>query len=356
MKKLSVCLCLILSAIFILSSSACKDTKILSFTAFNTVIRIESHDKSISSSTKKQLESLFSELEQEFDANQNNSFIYALNSSEANQPISLSKTSKELLTLAREFYNFSEQKFNPAVYSLVKLWGFDDFPIVNFTPPSQTQIQTALEKSDFTQLVLQGNTVYKNNTDLQIDLGGLVKGYATDKALEIMTNAGHQKGYINLGNSSMALLQVELLNVSHPRATQDKSLILTVNCLNKKNTTLSTSGDYQRYYDHDGKKYSHIIDGNTGYPIDTGIASATVIGTSGAFSDAITTALCVCEHTPNDFSLSPLVSMMNKILTVYPQSDIYVVYDKAGVKQIITNKKQGENFTLLDSDYTVVNI
>ncbi len=356
MKKLSILLSLILTFILAFSGVACGGSQILSLTAFSTTVRIEAHDKKISSQTNNKLIELFSSLEQEFDKDSFGSITYNLNNAGANEKIELTQTQKEVLTLSKEYYQFSKN-FNPAIYPLVKLWGFDNFSlVVDFVKPQDQKIQEILAKglTDYDQVQLQENYFCKTNAEVKIDLGGIVKGYAVDKALQIMLDDGHTSGYINVGNSSMALLSVNSLNISHPRKTGES--ILSVDAKNLTNVTLSTSGDYERYFEYDGKRYSHIIDPRTGYPIETGIASATVIGGTGAFSDALTTALCICQHNPKDFSSSELVSLIKKITLTYPESQIYVVYEKDGAKQVITNEKQGENFTLLDDEYTVINI
>ncbi len=349
MKKFLLIFSLILTAIFAMPNFGCANSQILTLTAFDTVVRIEAHDKNISKNTQNQLSELFSTLEKQFDVNDKTSFIHQLNCTESNNEIELSSTQKEVLALAKECFVFSEGKFNPAVYPLVKLWGFDNYGLtVDFNKPSDQNIQAELAKVDLDAIVLDGNKLYKTKDDIQIDLGGLVKGYALDKALEIMLDGGHSSGYISLGSSSLAILSVESFTISHPR--KDKETILEINVKGQENITLSTSGDYERYFEENGVRYSHILDPKTGYPIQTGVASATVVGTSGAFSDAITTALCVCDGQDE------LVALMQKIISAYPKSQIYVVCEKDEQKQILTNKKQGEDFTLLDTDYSIINL
>ncbi len=355
MKKLISLFVLIFAVILMLPSFGCGGNKILTLTAFNTNIRIESHDKTISKQTEKKLNELFNSLEGEFDQNQPTSFISELNASAQGEKITLSQSAKELISLAKDYYAFSGGKFNPAIAPLTKLWQFNDYSsVVKFVPPTQEQVTEELLKINFDNFVVEDDSIYRADAHSQIDLGGLVKGYALDKALQIMLDEGHSSGYINIGNSSLALLSVESLNLSHPRKRGES--LLTINAKNKSNITLSTSGDYERYFEYEDKRYSHIINPQTGYPIETGVASATVIGGTGAFTDAITTALCVCSHNPNDLTNSELVKSAEKILTAYPDSEIYIVYEKDGIKQLITNKKQGEDFTLLDTEYSVKNI
>ncbi len=360
MKKASTILILILTVLFSVLSISCGGGKVLSFSAFNTIIRIEAHDKNISNDTKTKLTELFSELEKEFDKSEQSSFCYQLNNCPPNLSVQLSKNSLELFTLAKEYFAFTDGKFNPAIAPFVKLWQFDDFgAVVSFVPPTQAQIKELLDKNitNFDDILFNNGQISKTKADMQIDLGGIVKGYAVDKALQIMLDAGHSSGYINVGNSSMALLSVPSLGVSHPR--KQKENILSINTQTGVNLKLSTSGDYERYFEYDGARYSHILDAKTGYPIDTGIASATVICPlgefTGAFTDAITTALCVCKHNPSDLNNSELVLFAKKIIEKTDDSQVYIVYEKNGIKQIITNKKQDEDFTLKDTEYTVIN-
>ncbi len=354
MKKLFTIFSLILVVTLALSNLACRKSQIASFSYFNTDIRIEAHDKNISSTTIDQLDELFSSIEKQFDVNDKSSIIYAFNNADANAKITLTQYDSELMCLAKEYYEFSDGNFNPAIFPLVKLWQFDSYSsVVSFRPPTDEQIQTALKTVDFNLINIAQDSLTKSSPEIKIDLGGLAKGYALDKALKIMTDAGHEKGYINIGNSSIALLNVKELNVSHPR--QKGQNILTISTPNLFDVTLSTSGDYERYFEYQGKKYSHIIDPKTGYPIQTGVASATVIGGTGAFSDAITTALCVSSHNPNDFNSSELVKLMQKIIAEYPDAILFVVYEKDDIKQILTNEKQGD-FTLLDDEYQIKNI
>ncbi len=355
MKKLCIFINLIFTFVLVLSLSACGGSKILSLTAFNTTIRVEAHDKVISSQTQNKLKTLFEELEKEFDADQTDSFVYKLNNGAVNEKFELSQQGKSVFNMAREYYSFSDGKFNPATYPLTKLWQFDNFSsVVSFVPPTDDKVLELLDKDilNFNDVILDNDQIYKTK-QTEIDLGGLVKGFAVDKALEIMLEDGHSAGYVNIGNSSMALLNVKYLNVTHPRVKNQT--ILTIDTSRLYNATLSSSGDYERFFEYDGQRYSHIINSSTGYPIQTGIASATVIGGTGAFTDAITTALCVCQHSPNDFENSELVAFMKKIIQKYPDSQLYIVYAKDGVKQIVTNQKQGD-FTLLDDDYLVKTI
>ena len=353
----------ILALIFLLASvipigcgnqASAKD-----FYYFNTEIHVETHDKTMSNDTVQRLNALFSSLEEEFDLRIDDSFTSAFNSC-TSTTLSISERASEILVTAKECWQFTGGLFNPSVYPLVELWQFAPvYPVLNFTPPtSQAIAQTLNDYSyDFSSLTLdlEHLKVTTPEKSMQIDLGGILKGYAADKSAKILKDAGHTSGYVAVGSSSLNLLSVKSLGIRHPRATDSAPLIITVDTDGQKNLSVSTSGDYQKYYEYDGKRYSHLINPSSGYPADSSIISATIIGVDGTVADALTTALCLLEYTPTSTS-SPLTNMIKKITTTYPEASVYAVYLDEERKLILTNKKQGEDFTLHDTDYEVINV
>ena len=355
MKRfLSLILTIILSFSTVVFSG-CLGSKSLDFTAFGTYIYVQSNDKKISSKTEEQLLNLFSSLDQEFSRSKENSLINIFNSSEVGSTTRVSPRFREVFNVCLNVNEFTNGTFNPCIVPLLDLWQFSNYKVMNFTPPTKEQIDIALSKCDISGINIASDGLTKTK-DVQLDFGGILKGYAVDLALEILRDAGHEKGFISVGNSSLALLGVNQLSIIHPNATDSKPNIIAVDCKNNLFQALSTSGDYERYYDYNGVRYSHIIDARTGYTATTGVTSATLIGISGIESDALTTALCATSHNPNDFNNSNLVNLLKQIVTRYNGVEFYVVYNKDGVKQILTNKKQGEDFTLLDTEYSVINI
>lgn len=355
-KKISIvafAICLIIFCIFFTACTP-KGTAV-DFVYFNTPIHIETHGSNLSKQTENQLKSLFSALENEFSTSKENSYTYRINNARANTPITINERYAQVFALSKEYHSFTNGLFNPAVYPLVKLWQFNDYPVKDFVLPTENQI-TALTNGalDFDGFSLNANdlSITKTNEQLCLDFGGILKGYATDLASQILLDAGHTKGYINVGGSSLFILGVESLGIRHPRATADNSLIISVNLDSAKNIPVSTSGDYEKYYTLDGINYNHILNSQTGYPTDTGVISATITGVSGAFGDAITTAMCLMSHQ-NSSANSNLILFMKKIIAQNANCGIYAVYLNGESKEIITNKKQGEDFTLLDESYLI---
>ena len=349
-KRFLSLIILLVLCFFCTSCSSCGEkVDSADFYYFNTQIHVEVYNSKLTDKEKEEISTLLSSLEEEFSVNKESSFVNKFNAQTQGQSQTLSTRDTEIFNKALECYEFSNGKFNPSVYTLSKLWQFaPSFPVSNFAPPIQADIDQVLNNGSLdilNGLTLSGNLLTKNNQDIKLDFGGIVKGYAVDKIAKILTDGGHTEGYVNAGGSSMKILSCESLGVTHPRSQGE---ILTIIDL-PKNVSVSTSGDYQKYYTFNGQRYSHIIDCQTGYPPNTGIISATIICPDGTFADAISTALCLYEY-------DQAISLMNKILEKYPSSQIYLIYQNDNQKSIITNKTKGEHFTLLDQSYNVVKI
>ena len=351
MKKLSFLILIVITAFSTLSFYGCSNSvRVYNTFAFGSAVRIEVEGKPFSDDVKNEMKEILTSLENTFSVTVNGSEIEKLNNATS---LSTSSEVVSVLSLCKEYYTFTNKKFNPAVYPLNRLWHFAKGTEVdkdNFTPPTQNQIDAILDSGvlDFNKVKIENETIIKENEDIKLDLGGILKGYATDKLSKLLIDNGYKKGYISLGSSSMFLFNVEKLSVRHPENGSD--LILEINGEKIKNSSVSTSGNYEKFYDYNGKRYSHIIDAESGTPYDTGIISATIISPNGAFADAMSTALCLCDYE------SELALLINKIIEKDINASVYAFYSKDGEKVLVTNKKQGEDFTLFDSDYDIVKI
>ncbi len=192
--------------------------------------------------------------------------------------------------------------FNPAIGSLVRLWGFhaDEFKPVE---PDQVRIAQLLaarpQMSDLTFAPHKdGVQITSRNKSVQLDLGGYAKGYALDKAVQILKKQGIENALINIGGNIIALgrhgSKSWRVGIQHPR----KSGALAVLELHD-GEAIGTSGDYQRYFLSNGKRYCHLIDPRTGYPAQ-GVQAVTILTRAdhaGVASDAISKPLFISGVT-----------------------------------------------------------
>lgn len=358
MKKTFAILIALTCFIFSLCLSACSPTvDSFSLSYFNTHIYIQSVDKTISQSTKNKLNHLFSSLQNEFDISNQNSFVYNFNSAPVGTTLVLSEQGVEIFEKTIKCYNFTDKLFNPAIYPLTQLWQFSpNYPVENFEVPNDVDIANTLTLVDFESISFDKSTktVTKTKPNVKLDFGGILKGYASEKAMQILLDDGHTKGYVSVGSSSINILQCEKLDVRHPRQTKEKPLIFSIDTSKLKNVSISSSGDYEKVYNVGDNSYCHIINPFDGKPTTTGIQSVTILGIDGISADALSTALCLLEHDTENASNSKLISMLNKIQSTYPNAMIFVAFDNGKTKQIITNQAK-KDFVLYDNTYTIVN-
>jgi len=170
-----------------------------------------------------------------------------------------------------------------------KLWDFKQTPPVI---PAADEIKRALKcvGYDRVRVDLEENTVDLPD-GMRIGLGGIAKGYGVDRAMAVLLEHGIEHAIVNAGGDLKALGRKRgepwEIAIRHPR---DRERVIAV--LPVSNTCVVTSGDYERFFEFEGRRYHHIIDPRTGQP-STGCMSATVIAPDAAFADALATALCV---------------------------------------------------------------
>jgi thiamine biosynthesis lipoprotein len=187
----------------------------------------------------------------------------------------------------------SGELFNPAAGRLIGLWGFHSDNLPTGPPPARDDIDRLLAAGpSMADLSFGPGTVSSANPAVEIDLGGFAKGYGVDRAIEAVRALGITDAVVNAGGDLRAI-------GSHGRRpwrigirlpTQANGVLASVEV--RGDECVFTSGNYERYYDYQGRRYHHIIDPRTGYPSAPAV-SATVIYPEGAVADAAATALMV---------------------------------------------------------------
>ncbi len=204
-----------------------------------------------------------------------------------------------LLKDAMDFSVLSQGIFNPAIGGLVQLWGFhaDEFKPV--LPDEKLITQWVALNPQMSDLVFQsasasGVRVGSRNRAVQLDLGGYAKGYALDRAVEILRKRGIHHALINIGGNIISMGQHGdspwRVGIQDPR----KSGALAVLALHD-GEAIGTSGDYQRYFMLGEKRYCHLIDPKSGYPMQ-GIQAVTILTRgphAGVLSDAASKPLFI---------------------------------------------------------------
>ncbi len=321
----------------------------------NTAIHAEVADKPFVGDEEEKLRELFSSLENEFSASEKDSFVSALNGAAAGEEKAVSERGKELLEISERVFNVTNGAFDPTVLPLSELWGFyPSFPVANFIPPTNERISEVLNSGNIglgnITLSADGRTVSKKTDGTRIEFGGILKGYAADEAGKIFLSNGHESGYVNAGGSSLFILSSTSLGVRHPRKSGEN--LLTVNINGRKNFSVSTSGDYEKAYSYEGQNFCHVIDPETGKPVSTGVAQATIVGGSdvfcGAFLDGATTALMTVKSREE---------LTETLRTLFKEPELsgatfFIAYIEGEEKTLITNA-DATAYTLLDESFSI---
>lgn len=192
-----------------------------------------------------------------------------------------------LIKTSLEWCELTDGAFSIALGALSDIWKDQT------EPPSEEAIAIALACSNYQDVVLDevNQTVYLP-AGMSLDLGGVAKGYATDSIKELLINEGVTSAYLDGGGSiyvigNNANNEGWGIGIANPRDTS--SIISAVQI---SDAAIISSGDYQRYFEYEGVRYHHIIDGSTGYPSTTSIAT-TIICDSSMIGDILSTAIFV---------------------------------------------------------------
>ena len=197
-----------------------------------------------------------------------------------------------LICRSKEFYEETEGIFDISVYPIMQAWGFTD---ENYRVPSGEELKSLLTHvhADMIHCSDGGKIVTLEDPDMEIDLGGIAKGYASDIVTNILRDQGVEHAVINLGGNVKTLGSKPdgsewRVGIADP--SNDSSYVGGVLM---KDKAAITSGGYQRYFEEDGKTYIHIIDLSTGDPARTGLGSVTIIAEDGTMADAMSTSLFI---------------------------------------------------------------
>ena len=206
--------------------------------------------------------------------------LTALNDSIARgEPYRADPEMVNLLKAATALALKSEHSFNPAAGHLIRLWGFQSSDITPHAP-TRAEVKRWVDANPrMSDLVFEGNTISSRNKAVMLDLGGYAKGYALDRAAQILRAEKVEAALINVGGNILAIGQPGprpwRVGVQDPRGP---AMVASVAL--HDNEAIGTSGDYQRYFLQDGKRRPHIIDPRSGEPIDL-VASVTIITSGG---------------------------------------------------------------------------
>lgn len=244
------------------------------------------------------LEKCFAELkrlDKILSANDENSELSKLNTSAFLNPVKVSPELLELVAFSKMVSKETDGAFELAIGSLVKLWGIG---FENERVPHESEIKELLPFCKSENIKIIDEEIFLETANSKIDLGAVGKGYAADRMVEILKSENVESAIINLGGNIYVLgkkfftnenWKIGLRNPSG--APTDSALVLQVS-----NTSVVTSGTYERCFEQNGVHYHHILDPKTGYPVKNNLVSVSVICENSTYADALSTAFLVLGY------------------------------------------------------------
>ena len=218
-----------------------------------------------------------------------NSEIYQLNQS---GEATLSEEGGYLVERALKLYQKTDGAFDIAIYPVMQAWGF---PTQEYHVPDDATLKEKLALADASKVNYDKDTrkISFGQDGMEIDLGGIAKGYTSSQIMQIYQDCGVTSGLVNLGGNVQALgCKTDgskwRVAIQSPDDTEDYLGILEI-----ENQAVITSGGYERYFEEDGVTYHHIIDPATGYPADSGLISVTIVSDDGTLADGLSTSLFI---------------------------------------------------------------
>ena len=215
--------------------------------------------------------------------------VTRINQSAGKEWVKVSQETLRVIKKAREISELSEGGFDITVGPLTQLWRVAREKGI---PPSADELKKKLDLVNFRNVMIdQEEKVFLKKRGMSIDLGGIAKGYAVDRAFEVLRTLGYKNLIVNAGGDlrvgGSKLDQPWSIGIQDPRSSEKIMATVTIS-----DSAIATSGDYEKFFIYQGKRYHHIFNPKDGLPSD-GCQSVTIICKEGMVADALATAVFV---------------------------------------------------------------
>lgn len=192
-----------------------------------------------------------------------------------------------------ELFESTGGLFDISIYPVMRAWGFTD---QNYKIPKEKELKELLSHVKASSVLYdaeKNHSVSFDDTAVEIDLGGIAKGYTSDRVIEVIDGFDIDCALINLGGN-VKTLNPKITGEEWRIAVQDpedsSAIAGVITCCDK---AVITSGGYQRFFEENGTTYHHIIDPRTGYPANSGLISVSIVTADGTLADGLSTSLFI---------------------------------------------------------------
>ncbi len=331
---------LIIIVVVALTGCAGRQSKVTTKTEFvlDTACTITLYDRAPKGTLEKAF-AVLKHVNRTMTIDGEDSELIDVNKASGLHPVSVSAETYDVVKDGLHYSKLTEGAFDITVGPLVKLWAIGRG---GDSVPPEAQIQHALSLVNYADVVLNDadHSVYLKRKGMIIDLGGIAKGYAGQSVEELLSKAGVKHAIIDLGGNIIALgTKVDgslwRIGIQDPNRARGNY----IGVVSVENKAVVTSGKYERYFIYKGKRYHHILSTKTGYPVENGIASVTIISSNSTTADALSTSLFL-------LGVQKGISLIDSI----PQTEAIIVTEG---KKVYTSGGLHEKFRITDPEYAV---
>jgi thiamine biosynthesis lipoprotein len=306
--------------------------------AMDTVIRMTVSATKQNPDLEKILDGAFalvSGIEKKFSAHDPNSEITAISAAAGRDPVKVSGETYEVLASAKHVARLTDGAFDPTMGAVTLRW---QEKLAEGRVPSDEEIAAALSKVGRDKIILNAPDTVFLDSEGTLDLGGIAKGYASAAVRDLLRDGGITSALIDLGGNVVVFgghaekgeseRKPWNIGIQHPSKPRGNPICV----LKLSEGAVITAGDYERYWEVDGQRYTHIFDPATGRPVEGPLKSVTVVSGDPAQSDALSTAFMVMGE-----------SRSLELLRVIPGCDAVFVSEsgRGGHRILATSGLQG---------------
>jgi FAD:protein FMN transferase len=285
-----------ITVLLFISSAAALETKVSShwhsheFEVMGTLAKVEfeSSNAELAQRLILQVVNEMKRIDQAMSPYKSSSELTLINQKAATQSINISQEMYDILARSAHFSELTDGAFDISFSSVGYLYNYRAQ-----VKPSDIQIEQLTSAINYQKIQLNpdNSSVYFSDERVKIDLGGIGKGYAVDRSIQILQQNGIKNAFVNAGGDSRIIGRKNgrlwYIGIKHPR-NPDRLLAN----MPLEDVALSTSGDYERFFELAGKRYHHIIDPKTGDSARE-VQSATILADDSTTADALSTSVFV---------------------------------------------------------------
>ncbi|CAH3765505.1 MULTISPECIES: FAD:protein FMN transferase [Enterobacter] len=313
-----------------------SDNRVYSYSAVlmgsPILLKLFTHDEALASRVFR----LIKQYEDLLTVNRAHSQVMDINHAAGQHPVIVSRPVFELIRCAKATSLLKDSAFNLAIGPLVKRWkiGFrgDSVP-----PADDIAALLAITRPEDVILDEAQSSVFLARAGMEIDLGAIAKGYIADRVRDYLHKEGTERGLINLGGNIQTLGSPEggwSVGLKKPFVSGALIGAMTV-----ENRSVVTSGTYERFFEQNGKRYHHILDPRTGYPLDNALDSVTIVSKESIDGDIWTTLMYG-------------MGIEKGCAVLRSRPDIEAIF-VTKTKEVVISSMHHFRFTLLDNTYRV---